>query len=413
MTNLFTPLSKLFLIGSLAALAFGCSGSDDDSTPTPTPTGSNTLKGTIKTDMTLTNGTAAIDYYIEEIVYIEAKITVEPGTVIVGKAGSGLYFDGAKGVLIANGTKSKPIVFKSESGAKGGWLGIRFNESNNPLNQLSYVTIADGGAASFDGAEDRKANVQFYGTCQVGMLGCTISNSANHGLFELSNSDLTLTQFDSNSFANNKEYPMYMFDQNVKDLGNTSTFSGNGKQFIGLMQKNFEGLPGAHTWKKQAVPYYWDETDNLVVGYYTTNGNLTLEAGVDLIMGPGTAIVVGDNTNNTGFLKLDGTAAQKVTIRGSSALKGAWKGILVSTNSVSNLFTHANISDGGSTDLSYGPSKANVVVENDAKLGMANVSLTNSAGCGYTVKTTTQPAGVVTATSMTYQNNTGGNTCTY
>lgn len=410
--HFFTPLKKHLFYFGIACLAASCSGSDDDST-TPTPTGSNILKGTIKSDLTLTNGSAAIDYYLEEIVYVEAKITVEPGTVIVGKAGSGLYLDGAQGVLIANGTKAKPIVFKSESGAKGGWLGIRYNNANNPLNQLSYVTVTDGGASSFDGADDRKANIQFYGDCQIGMLGCNINNSANHGLFELSNSNLTITQFDSNSFANNKEYPMYMFDQNVKDLGNTSTFSSNGKQFIGLMQKNFEGLPGAHSWKKQAVPYYWDETDNLVVGYYTTNGNLTLEAGLDLVMGPGTAIVVGDNANTTGFLKIDGTASQKVTIRGSSALKGAWKGIFVSTNSVNNVFTHANISDGGASNLSTGTSKANVVIDYESKLSMNNVSLSNSAGCGYTMKTSQNPQAEVTATSMTYQNNTSGNTCTY
>ena len=410
--TLFTRYSKVFAFGILAALSQACSTSDSDS-PSPTPSGSTTLKGTIKTDLTLTNGSGSVDYYIEEIVYVEAKITIEPGTVIVGKAGSGLYFDGSKGVLVANGTKASPIVFKSESGAKGGWLGMRFNDSNNPLNKLNYVTITDGGSASFDGAEDRKANIQFYGTCQIAMLGCSINNSANHGLYELSTSDLTLTQFDSNSFANNKEYPMYMFDQIAKDLGNTSTFTTNGKQFVGLYQKNFEGLPGAHTWKKQAVPYYWDDTQNLVIGYYTTNGNLTLEAGVELVMGPGSGIVVGDNSNDTGFLKMLGTATQKVTIRGSSSTKGDWKGIFVSTNSVSNNFTHASISDGGSANLSTGTSKANVVVDYESKLVMSNVSLSNSAGCGYTKKTSQDPQADVTATSMSYANNTGGNACTY
>lgn len=409
--NLYLRYSKVFTFVLLAALSQACS-SDTDS-PNPTPSGSNTLKGTINTDLTLTNGSGAVDYYIEEIVYVEAKITVEPGTVIVGKAGSGLYFDGAKGVLVANGTKASPIVFKSESGAKGGWLGMRFNDSNNPLNKLNYVTITDGGAASFDGAEDRKANIQFYGTCQLAMLGCSINNSANHGLFELSTSDLTLTQFDSNSFANNKEFPMYMFDQVAKDLGNTSTFTTNGKQFVGLYQKDFQGLPGAHTWKKQAVPYYWDDTDNLVVGYYTTNGSLTLEAGVDLVMGPASAIVVGDNSNDAGFLKMLGTASKKVTVRGSSSTKGDWKGIFVSTNSVNNIFTHSNISDGGSTNLSTGTSKANVVIDYESKLEMNNVLLSNSAGCGYTKKTSQDPQADVQVIGMTYQNNTGGNACTF
>ncbi|HOY95931.1 MAG TPA: hypothetical protein PK509_09355, partial [Catalimonadaceae bacterium] len=159
--------------------------------------------------------------------------------------------------------------------------------------------------------------------------------------------------------------------------------------------------------------YYWDDTDNLVVGYYSTNGNLTLEAGVDLIMGPGSGIVVGDNSNDTGFLKMLGNATQKVTIRGSSSTKGDWKGIFVSTNSVNNNFVHANISDGGSTNLSSGISKGNVVIDYESKLVMTNVSLSNSAGCGYTKKTSQDPQADVTATSMTYQNNTSGNTCSY
>jgi polygalacturonase len=396
----------------IALLSFSCADDHSDHN-NPTPTGSNILKGTIKTDMALVNSSADIDYYVEEIVYMEAKMTIEPGTVIVGKAGSGIVFSTAKGVLVANGTKALPIVFKSESGAKGGWLGIRFDESNNPLNSLKFVTIADGGASSFDGDNTRKANLQFYGTNQVQMKGCQIRNSAAHGIFENFNSNLTIIGFDSNRFESNTDFPILMYDQNARSLGLGNEFPANGRNFIGLRQKEFTGLPGNHTWKKHAVPYYWEDNANLVVGYYDTNGSLTLEAGVQLIMGPGTGIVVGDNANTTGWLKMTGSGSEKIRIRGESNVAGFWKGILIRTNSVNNDFLHAIIGDAGSTNLSLDPSKANIVVDTDSRLKMANVELVNSAGCGYTYRTDTSDPATVTVSGMTYSANNSGNVCTY
>jgi len=405
-----TSLKAIFTI-ACSAVILSCSKKEADSTPTPST--SNILKGTISTDKVLVNGAATVDYYLEEIVEVEAKLTIEPGTVIVAKAGSGISFSTPKGVVIAAGTALKPIVFKSESGAKGGWLGVKFQGSNNPLNQLSYVTITDGGSTSFDGDESKKANIQFAGVNQMKMDHCIVANSANWGIYETYSSDLTLIDFDSNQFKSNTNYPLFLFDHTAKDLGSSSVFSDNTKNYIALRQKNFDGLPGAHTWKKQAVPYYWDGTDNLVIGYYNTNGNLTLEAGAQLVMGPGTGIVVGDNANSTGFLKLMGTSTSNVLIKGESAVKGFWKGIFIRTNSVGNDFLFAKISDAGSTNLSGTGSKANVVVDGDAMLKMTNVFLGNSAGCGYTKNTGATIPGAVTGINLTYATNTGGNVCTY
>jgi hypothetical protein len=407
MSGIKTPLKSLLL---LAATSFMFSCSKDNSNPNPAPTGSNILKGTISSDLTLVNGGGAVDYYLEEIVTVEARLVIEPGTVIVAKAGSGLEFSTAKGILKAEGTAAKPIVFKSESGAKGGWLGIKFQDSNNPLNVMQYVTVADGGSASFDGDDSKKATIQFAGTNQLKMKNCTVSNSANWGMYETYSSDLTLIDFDSNTFSNHANFPIYVFDATAKDLGYKTSFSSNTKNYIGLMQKNFDGLSGDHIWKKQAVPYFWDDTDPLVIGYYTTNGNLTMEAGAQLVMGPGTGIVIGDNANETGYLKLQGTSANKVVIKGESSTKGYWKGIYVRTGSVNNDFTYASVSDAGSTNLGGTGTKANIVVDANSTLKLTNVTLMNSLGCGYTVSTT---MGIVISSAMTYTNNTAGNECTF
>ena len=394
-----------------AAISFSLSCCKESSTdPNPTPGLSNVLKGTISSDLTLLNGGAAVDYYLEEIVTVKARLTIEPGTVIVAKAGSGLEFSTARGTIKAEGTATKPIVIKSESGAKGGWLGVNFLDSNSPLNVMRYVTITDGGSDSFDADESKKATIQFAGVNQLRMKNCTVSNSANWGLYETISSDLTLLDFDSNTFSNHTNFPMNVFDATAKDLGYKTAFTGNVKNYIGLMQKNSDGLDGAHIWKKQSVPYFWVDTDPLVIGYYTTNGNLTMEAGLQLVMGAGTGIVIGENANETGFLKIQGTAANKVVIKGESATKGYWKGIYVRTGSISNEFTYAAISDGGSANMGGTGTKANVVVDANATLKLTNVTLANSLGCGYTVST---DIGIVISSNMTYTNNTGGNECTF
>lgn len=405
-------LKKILVKSLLLFSASGCLMScvKDSADPNPAPTGSNILKGTISSDLTLVNGGAAVDYYLEEIVTVEARLTIEPGTVIVAKAGSGLEFSTAKGIIKAEGTAAKPIVIKSETGAKGGWLGIKFLDSNNPVNVMRFVTVSDGGSASFDGDDSKKATIQFAGTNQLKMKNCTVSNSANWGMYETFSSDLTLTDFDSNSFSNNANFPIYVFDATAKDLGFKTTFNANTKNYIGLMQKNFDGLKGAHLWKKQAVPYFWDDTDPLVIGYFNTNGSLTIEAGSQLVMGPGTGIVIGVNANETGYLKLQGTAANRVVIKGESATKGYWKGIYVRTSSVNNDFSYATVSDAGSANLGGAGTKANVVVDSESSLKMTNVTISNSLGCGVTVSTN---LGVVSSSAMTFTNNTGGNECTF
>ncbi|HPI11355.1 MAG TPA: right-handed parallel beta-helix repeat-containing protein, partial [Catalimonadaceae bacterium] len=240
---------KTYLKSLMLITATGCmiSCSKETSTspdPTPTPKVSNILKGTISSDLTLLNGGAAVDYYLEDIVKVEARLTIEPGTVIVAKAGAGLEFSTAKGTIKAEGTAAKPIVIKSESDTKGGWLGIKFQDSNSPLNVMRHVTVTDGGSASFDGDESKKATIQFAGINQLKMKNCTVSNSANWGLYETVTSNLTLIEFDSNTFSNHTGFPIYIFDATAKSLGSKSTFSGNAKSYIGLMQKSFDGLNG-------------------------------------------------------------------------------------------------------------------------------------------------------------------------
>lgn len=55
-------------------------------------------------------------YVVERAIYVDANLTIEPGTVIKFKSGSSLSFGSYENMtLTANGTEDKPIVFTSFS----------------------------------------------------------------------------------------------------------------------------------------------------------------------------------------------------------------------------------------------------------------------------------------------------------
>jgi hypothetical protein len=364
------------------------------------------LSEDITKDRVLKNTDAAIDYVLTTTIDVEAKLTIEPGVVIVAKAGSGMDF-GPTGSIVAIGTADKPIILRSESNLRGGWLGIIFSDSNNPVNELTYVTISDGGSASFNGNATQKANIRLAGTSQIKMKNSTINNSAGFGILETKFDDVTFNDFTANAFTNNLDFPIYISDKNAHKIGNTSTFTNNTKNYIALIQNNFEGLGEDVIWPKQAVPYLFNDIEGLIVGYYTTSGGLTLEAGVTLLFSAGSRMVIGDNTNKTGFLKINGTATNPVTIGGLESVKGYWQGIFVYTPSVKNVWNYTNIDYGGSKGATSAvSSKANVVV--DGSLSITNCTSNNSQGCGYTKSS----KGVITGT-QTGTSNTSSNSCTF
>jgi hypothetical protein len=365
------------------------------------------LSKDIEQDRVLKNTDAAIDYVLTEIIAVEAKLTIEPGVVIVAKAGTGIIFS-PKGSIVAIGTADKPIILRSESNLKGGWLGIKFSSSNNPVNELTYVTISDGGSASFNGDATEKANIRLEGASQIKMKNSTVNNSAGFGILETKFDNATFNEFTANAFTNNTNFPIYIADKNAHKIGNTSTFANNTKNYIALVQNDFEGLGAEVTWPKQSVPYLFNDVNGLIIGYFNTPGGLTLEAGTTLLFSAGSSIIIGDNSDKTGFLRINGTAANPVTIGGLEPIKGYWQGIFVNTSSVKNIWNYANIADGGSKGATGASnSKANVVVD-DGRLSINNCTSNNSQGCGYTKSS----QGVITGT-QTGTSNTSNNSCAF
>lgn len=121
MTYKYIALSAL----TAAAIALtGCGGGASstpagDSTPTPTPTSiSHTLTGSITEDKTLT---ADEPWILDGKVKVTngARLTVEAGAIVAGKAPTSFLLIAPGSKIIAKGTEAEPIVFTSKLDADG------------------------------------------------------------------------------------------------------------------------------------------------------------------------------------------------------------------------------------------------------------------------------------------------------
>jgi hypothetical protein len=347
-----------------------------------------------------------IDYILPCVISVKAQLTIEPGVTIQVKSGAGILVE-TTGSLVAVGTSSKEIIFKSEEDVAGVWKGI-YIKSNNVLNELNYCRISNGGSASFDGNTTKLANVRVALNAKLKIQNSTISKSAKDGLLVdgLDSDALNpITAFANNTFTGNLNYPISALGSigNVLD-GTGSTYTGNTYNKVLLRGGR---LYGAHTWKKMNVPYLIQSI--VSVGYYTDNGNLTIEPGVTVQFAGDAGLCTGDYSTGS-WLKANGTSANRITFTGETAAPGAWKGIAFQSNSSNNQISYADISYGGSSSYTGATQKkANLHggAWSNGTFTISNATISNSGAWGIWV--TLGSPSITVPGSVTYSGNASGN----
>lgn len=98
------------------------------------------------------------------------ELTLEPGLMFEFEAGTGFQIDD-NAALYAVGTASAPILLKGANSTAGYWEGLYFS-SNNPLNQLTHVTLDGAGSNSSRGA------ITMWGSPKLTLNTVKISNIA-------------------------------------------------------------------------------------------------------------------------------------------------------------------------------------------------------------------------------------------
>jgi hypothetical protein len=312
-----------------------------------------------------------IDYILPCEISVNSKLTIEPGVVIQCNSASGISIETA-GSLVAVGTVAKPIQLKGEADIAGVWKGI-YIKSSSAINEISYCTISNGGASSFDGNATKLADIRLSLSSKLKLTNSTISKSGKDGLLTDgldTDTESPVTQFIANTFTGNANYPVSSIAAmaNVLD-GTGSTYTGNTYNKVLLRGGN---LFGSHTWKKLNVPYLIESVAS--VGYYSSNGNLTIQPGVVVHFAGDAGLCIGDYATGS-WMNITGTASERITLTGESAIPGAWKGLSYKSTSLNNVISYADISYGGSSSYSGSVAhRGNIIAGSAGQAGSFTIS---------------------------------------
>lgn len=344
--------------------------------------GSTTVSDNVTTPTTW-SGTVSVCGNIS----IEAALTIAPGTVLIMCPGAALDVK-ATGSLYAVGTVNSPITISGEVHTPGYWDGIKFG-SNNPNNQLTYVTVSDGGQYwGFD-----YSNIFVTSQSKLGLTYCTISKSEQYGLS--ANDNASITSFSNNTFSDNLKAGVKIYAANIGVLDEFSNYNvNNGEAFI-LVEG--ETVTTDQTWKKTSAPLLFND-------YAYIEGAINVDPGLVMQFESGSGIVV----NSSGSFSANGTSAQPITMQGRFNSAGYWGAIAFKSNNPNNKLTYVNISDAGQY---WGYEYSSVFLNSNGRVDMNNCTITNSNSWGMYVNssctvvcggaTQTDAAGVLAYNTMT------------
>jgi hypothetical protein len=341
-----------------------------------------------------------IDYSCDCVIKVNSKLTVEPGVVIQFANNAGIEVESA-GSLQAVGSADNLVEFIGDIDVTGVWRGIFFR-SNNVLNELNFCKITNAGSASFDGNATNKAAIRVRTLGQLKLRNSVISKNKAHGILVdglETTSENPITSFANNQFLDNDGYPLSVIGSTITALDANSIFERNTNNKILIRGGR---LYGDHTWKKQSIPYLIQ--DIVSAGYYGDNGNLTILPGVTIQFAGNAGLCSGDYSTGS-WLKIEGTASERITLTGETPQPGAWKGVAFQSLSPNNKISYADISYGGSTGYTGANQRANILVGqwSAGALSIDNITVSNSAYYGIFVSF--QSNDITVPTSVTYNGN--------
>jgi hypothetical protein len=306
-------------------------------------------------------------YIIENSIFVNANLTIEPGTVIKFKTGSALTFGfESNTTLIANGTADNRIVFTSYSPTptSGSWNGVFFYSNTLQNSSVSFCDF------EYAGANDNDA---------IGLYGCKITfnnNRIKHAKKVAIGTNYygSFVAMSGNIIETPGTHAISISPNAIHTLGTNNTISCN--PGYGILVESGELLASNSTnatWRKQTVPYIFD-------GFVAVETNLTIEAGTVLKFNAYGLLRFGFESTVT--VNAIGTATNPIifTSSNSTPAAGAWNGIEVFSNTTSNSkFEYCQFNYAGKGG--WNESSALYVTYCNG-LTVKNCSFNNSAGWG-------------------------------
>lgn len=315
-------------------------------------------------------------------------VTILPGTVVrIGNEGSIWVGYNGRGGLVAKGTAEAPIRFTSDAPtpAHGDWQTIGFYKGN-----LSAKSALDHAIVEYGGAND-------YGNIYLNETTLKIANSelrhsASYGLKGESNAHVE--GFTGSSLQGNKKAVVYWSAASAHELSASNNYKGN---TIDRVYLKAETVERSATWQALNVPYQLN-------GELYVQGDaspvLTLQSGLQLLMGNDAALWVG--YNGRGGLKAIGTDGAPITITSDAPTPSAgdWKAIGFYGGTIADSqLVHTTVAYGGS-DASYGM----IYVAGGAELTLDQATLSHSKTAALKV----DAEATLTAMNVEFEANQGG-----
>lgn len=259
----------------------------------------------------------------------DSSVTIEAGTVILVDKGASIIF-GSLGemTLTATGTATKPIRFCGSDLGPGYWAGVSLAHLSG---ESTFENVLIDGA----GSEVRALGI----SGEVAVKKLRVTNSGADGIQAASFSD----ESDDWVIEGSAGAPVVLngvpavtrFPKKVMFLDNKKEYA-----IVRIPVLTDEEL----IFHDIGLPYLQDG-DFLVEGY--GGSKLTMEAGVDYQVGVGRKFNVSAAPNRTSELKIEGTEAKPVLIRGSESTKGHWFGMTIAVVTPASQIAHLIISDAG------------------------------------------------------------------
>jgi hypothetical protein len=336
-----------------------------------------------------------VDYYVQDCdLVIEKPTVVQPGTVI-GLPPTRAILVRGNGSFKAVGRSDARIVLQRSGTAAWGGLMIF---SKSPDNQLQFVDVKGAGSSRPEGKANVIVGQQSFAGGSVSIRDCVLGGSDGDGL--QIGVDGSVDAFERNQSTGNQGFPVSTWVDGVGALsGPGNKLTGNTNDLVHVVASDKQ-LNKPVSWAKLDVPY-------LVSGTATLTSTHTFAPGVTVVMDQDALLVVAAGTA-AGTLKMEGTAADPIVVRGQKSPSGYFGGILVQGNTASSI-RNTRISGGGGSNNAFS-TKAPVTLDPNA--GGATVSIRDcvlESSAGWGVFLSGQTANPDIATANTFSNNALGN----
>lgn len=287
---------------------------------------------------------APVDYIIDCDPKMSGDFIIDAGVVIAFESDAGLILGKyGNGKIQMNGTAEKPIILTGTQKDKGSWRGIQIS-SDNPANQMNYVTVEYAGQTGRGGWALQGSVIGAAGGVMK-MDNCTVQHGNLIGLHWLGGSLDAGTLTLSNSVFTGNDTPIQTSVNHINSMDGSSTYTGNVNDYIRL--KNGGGAYQDVTFHKTDVPFYTN-------GFGADNEaarKFTFKPGASLLMEAGSLIRFQSAFHYNHAVIMAGTANDPITIKGKEDVPGYWTGIQIDyTTNPLNEIGFLDIANAGATN---------------------------------------------------------------